>query len=1167
MKKKLSKLVTGIFAFAAAAGLFVSCENFLEGKNLKGNIDSAVTYENTVSVAVNVAKLNPDDTNEIEPSGKLSGYKVGYPFEINYTSSSSFIFKKWQAVDAENNILESSVVEFKNAEKENTQVTVKTSAPVTIQAVSAAVPKIVARAPEYDSNGVSPTAELTVQFNTSMKDANFDFSNIKITDLNGQDLRRYFNLPVATSDSYNIYKIQVKTVDLINSDIMKRDGIFDCIIQFTSDIENDGIKLVKNDFCIWKLRFNDELESVPPETRSLDVFDKISGGKLVQKNIDSFIGTSEKPGDYGTNFSNGINIKAVGYDKNSGVEKFVIKETRIKDSNCVDVAVDPSLIKVTEIYSNEFTDGPSATKVVDIEYDLKTSGNGVVNIETYFVDFCGNKGDSNEFSVIKYTDFKESDLKWGNGPSKIVDGKLLYGVYYMDKLKAANNFNITRRDDDHVILDTTGHANLAATYIIPEEDYRIALSYHKLYETYISNYEDFEAVDINNDISNKLSNFYVQHIYFKKGDMFFYNTAGDFTVNVEYGISDNFLVELKQYELDSTVYYGVLLDKDKNPLENIEALDINIKVENSYSKITKKLTAPSKNYYTKAENRSFQGLPATCYARVYFTNHGEWDKHYYFFTFDENYTVTPGSIDETSKNITIPAQQTYNGTVRFAGITADGSYHDAYPTWNYERNANDLRSSQPRIIPTFHSENIQYYSIAVNDGLLSNVSAPTNFTNMFETTNNCARYKSDYHNSNIKDYIWAPCYGDLQQSEDVLTFDKSNDNNFNIINFGSYIDPERTSIGPGDVNSNKLRITVGLKDNFWTDTGYDNFKFILYYNVHKQTSIDGTYKQVWETCADTTVIRGKNSFTMDISRNYGAASSPKVGDGSSIYFENTSTSGVKKLYMYYKIEACIGAKVKCVTGDLGKQGSPDFAYGYSAPTSSMKNPTHQQEKFCFGEVKVADLDCIYPMGKDWKRSYDSENFTINFWTVYDDNNLRQIRIKDKNDNIIYEVNDINSPSYAVSMPYYPLPGQTSFEYLLYAYDVKGNGCKFTADANTSINIPASLWTLKNRKASSTACTFADYEENLNSLTVISDQPVYCEILASPHSYEIMKDATVAQFQFYKRVSSAQTLQLSTARQVGFYKYDLSQVESGNTYIIVMYFSDGTILHTPVAVKE
>lgn len=1131
------------------AVLFSSCENFLNGGDLKEKIDSVVAYENTASVAANIIKLNPDDTNDIEPSGKTSNYKVGYPFEINYTSSSSYIFKRWQAVDAEGNVLSSSVVEFKDAERENTQVTVKTTAPVTIQAVSAAVPKIKARAPEYDSNGVSPTAELTVQFNTSMKDASLDFSNIKITDLNGQDLSRYFNLPVATSDSYEIYKIQVKTLDLINSDIMKRDGVFDCIIQFTSDIENDGIKLVKNDFCTWKLRFNDELETIPPETRSLDVFDKISGRELVQKNIDSFTGTSEEPGDYGTNFSNGINIKAVGYDKNSGVEKFVIKETRIKDSNCVDVAVDPSLIKVTEIYSNEFTDGPSATKVVDIEYDLKTSGNGVVNIETYFVDFCGNKGDSNEFSVIKYTDFKESDLKWGNGPSKIVDGKLLYGVYYMDQLKAANNFRITG-EDDHVILDTEDKTTLAATYYITEQG-MTNYSYHKLYETYISNYEEFEAVDIDNDISKKLSTIYVQHIYFKKGDEVFFSTTKDFSVKVGYGTSDESLIELKPYELDSTVYSGVLLDNNEKPLDNIESLDIKIKVENSYGQYTKNITAPMSSYYTKAENRRPGGYPETRYARVNFTNYGEWDKHYYFFSFDENYTVIPGSI--VNSRVSIPEQNPYNGTTRFAGIITGATYHEAYPTWNYERNSTGLTASK-RIIPVYRSENINYSLITVNDGFLSDVSKPTNFTGMFETTNNCSRYSGQ---TNIIEYDWKPVYGDLQRSESVLTFNKSA--KLNTINFGSYIDPEKTKIEPGAPNSNELKITVGLKDNFWTDTGYDNFKFILYKNEHKQTYIDGTYKRVWQTCADTTVIKGKYSFTMTVKRNYGK---PAIGTGDSIFFGGSSTS--KDVYMYYRIEAGKEGSVGSVTSDVSV-----FPYGVSLSGSQASDPAYQIETYFFGKYNFLDFDTEAPTSTNYKESYNSNSFALNFWTVTDDSYIRNVILKDKDDNnILYEINNINQKSYAISIPYYPKPGETALDYVLYYYDMKGNYGRLASIEKSNFKAISFPWSsVNNRKASSTACTFADYEENLNSLTVISDQPVYCEILASPHSYEIMKDATVAQFQFYKRVSSKQTLQLSTARQVGFYKYDLSQIESGNTYIIVMYFSDGTILHTPVAVKE
>ena len=75
----------------AAAGL-TSCENFLDGGDVKREIEDAIAYNNAKQLTVQL--YAQEGTGSTLPSGNYVA-KQGYDFEISFSENPAYSFVKW----------------------------------------------------------------------------------------------------------------------------------------------------------------------------------------------------------------------------------------------------------------------------------------------------------------------------------------------------------------------------------------------------------------------------------------------------------------------------------------------------------------------------------------------------------------------------------------------------------------------------------------------------------------------------------------------------------------------------------------------------------------------------------------------------------------------------------------------------------------------------------------------------------------------------------------------------------------------------------------------------------------------------------------------------------------------------------------------------------------
>ncbi len=166
---------------------FSSCENFLDGSELKTEIDKKVEYQSQTPMKISIVS----DFGTVSPSGVIEK-KSSDSFSISYTEGNSgYKFYKWQPEPED-------AFEFENLYSNATEVKVLNKKAVRISPVIFARPTIDSAEPANDTqNGKPKNSSIYLTFNKSLSDEN-DYSRIKIYKGKDKsnDLKSYFQAPV-----------------------------------------------------------------------------------------------------------------------------------------------------------------------------------------------------------------------------------------------------------------------------------------------------------------------------------------------------------------------------------------------------------------------------------------------------------------------------------------------------------------------------------------------------------------------------------------------------------------------------------------------------------------------------------------------------------------------------------------------------------------------------------------------------------------------------------------------------------------------------------------------------------------------------------------------------------------------------------------------------------
>lgn len=118
----------------------------------------------------------------------------------------------------------------------------------------------------------------------------------------------------------------------------------------------------------------------------------------------------EKEENFHKNHAASLYIEASGIDTDSGIFTIGIKETYLRDTTDSTVPKEEYInyFGVTDNISDfELKNKSNYSYYHDFTYTFKSSGNGLVSLEMFFVDKAGNKGESKTFEVIKDTNAKD----------------------------------------------------------------------------------------------------------------------------------------------------------------------------------------------------------------------------------------------------------------------------------------------------------------------------------------------------------------------------------------------------------------------------------------------------------------------------------------------------------------------------------------------------------------------------------------------------------------------------------------------------------------------------------------------------------------------------------------------------------------------------------------
>ena len=157
-----------------------SCQNFLNGGEVKKEIKDAIAYNNAKEITVLIQ--SEEGTGSTVPAGNHKA-KQGYDFEVSFTENPAYCFIKWTAVtnDSSRAAVSEGVI-FEDATSPKTKVIIKNDS-VSIRIIPLCEERIAVSgepSPRYDTLGVSRDRSISVSFTKALAPESFIFNSEEI---------------------------------------------------------------------------------------------------------------------------------------------------------------------------------------------------------------------------------------------------------------------------------------------------------------------------------------------------------------------------------------------------------------------------------------------------------------------------------------------------------------------------------------------------------------------------------------------------------------------------------------------------------------------------------------------------------------------------------------------------------------------------------------------------------------------------------------------------------------------------------------------------------------------------------------------------------------------------------------------------------------------------
>lgn len=180
--------------------LFASCENFLDGSELKKSLETKIEYENSEVFNVNVFAAN--GTGSFVAGGGDKSVRVSDMFTVEFSPADDYKFIKWIAQDKDTQAELTDFIDFDAPKSLLTTVKIKKAGNIQIKPICLERPKVVEFEPQRSQAGVPKNSTITVTFSQALSLEN-DLSRIEIS-INGDSISENFNEPSLDGKSITI---------------------------------------------------------------------------------------------------------------------------------------------------------------------------------------------------------------------------------------------------------------------------------------------------------------------------------------------------------------------------------------------------------------------------------------------------------------------------------------------------------------------------------------------------------------------------------------------------------------------------------------------------------------------------------------------------------------------------------------------------------------------------------------------------------------------------------------------------------------------------------------------------------------------------------------------------------------------------------------------------
>ena len=191
-------LITTLFTF-------LSCENFLQGEDVKEEITKTIEYNNAPSYTINVEAETNSGIVKTPATGEISK-KVTDVFKIRFIEAEGYQFIKWEAVVKGMSTGEKAAdyIEFENSESLETNVTFKKASSQTIVLKAICLPKLTYTFAQGGGSVNTKDSPIIFSFNEKLSACglyNTPVEYVSISDLTEEAVSTYYDAPEVRSKS------------------------------------------------------------------------------------------------------------------------------------------------------------------------------------------------------------------------------------------------------------------------------------------------------------------------------------------------------------------------------------------------------------------------------------------------------------------------------------------------------------------------------------------------------------------------------------------------------------------------------------------------------------------------------------------------------------------------------------------------------------------------------------------------------------------------------------------------------------------------------------------------------------------------------------------------------------------------------------------------------